>query len=121
MAFELYPSTLQDNFSKGSFSRVPGQNIVYSSMDTGPTKKRRRSTSRKDTIGGSIMLRDLTEYNTFDTWYRSTLQDGVKAFYFNDPVTQAQIVVSFKEGGMQYRDVGYNTYSVQMSLEVVNE
>lgn len=117
---ELYPSTLQENFNKGTFNRVPGKNIQYSEMEIGPLKKRRRSTLRRDKISGSILLRDLTEYNTFITWFTTTLQDGLKEFYFNDPVTQDQMVVTFSDGGLNITDVGYNTYSVSMVWEVVN-
>jgi len=117
---ELYPSTLQDNFSRGSFNRAPGKNIVYSTMEVGPIKKRRRSTLRRDKIEGTILLEDLTQYNTFITWFTSTLQDGLKEFYFNDPVTQDQMTVTFAEDGMNIRDVGYNAYTVSMVLEVIN-
>lgn len=118
---ELYPSTLQDNFSKGSFNRVPGVNIVFSDMETGPLKKRRRSTLRRDKISGSIMLRDTTEYETFMTWFTSTLQDGVKTFYFNDPVTQNQIIVTFASDGLTINDQGFETYRAAMVWEVVSE
>jgi len=118
---ELYPSTLQDNFERGSFNRVPGNNVVYSQMDVGPSKKRRRSTLRRDTINGSILLKDNTEYSTFMTWYTSTLQDGVRDFFFDDPALGTQMTVSFEEGGMQIRHVGFQTYSVSMILEVKSE
>lgn len=118
---QLYPSTLQDNFKKGTFTRIPGNNVIISTMETGPIKKRRRSTLRRDKITGDILLKDLTEYNTFITWYTSTLQDGVNDFYFNDPATQNQMIVTFAEGGMSLGDVGFQAYAVKMVLEVVSE
>ena len=117
---ELYPSSLQDNFDRGSFQRVPGNNLVISQTEVGPSKKRRRSTLRKDTISGQILLKDNTEYTTFITWYTSTLQDGVRDFYFNDPVLGTQLTVNFKESGMSISDVGFETYAVKMILEVKN-
>lgn len=118
---ELYPSTLQQNFSRGSFNRIPGNNTVSTNMETGPAKKRRRTTLRRDKISGNIILKTLTEYNDFNTWYTSTLQDGIKDFYFLEPATQNQITVSFMENGMQLSDVGHDTYAVKMVLEVVSE
>ena len=118
---EIYPSTLQDNFNRGTFRRTPGKNAVYAKMDSGPQKIRRRSTLRVDSISGNILLKDISEYITFQNWYTSTLKDGTLTFYFNDPITQAQLEVQFIEGGMDIADVGFETYSVKMSLEVVSE
>lgn len=118
---ELYPASLQNNFNRGTFRRVPGENKIYTKTDAGPFKVRRRSTLRKDTISGNILLRNLSEYNTFVDWYTSTLKDGVLSFYFNDPATQAQLTVQFTEKGMSISDVGFQTYAVQMQLEVISE
>lgn len=118
---ENYPSSLQENFNRGTFRRVPGNNVIISQTDIGPAKKRRRTTLRVDSISGNILLKDNDEWNTFFNWYTSTLQDGTKTFYFNDPVTQNQITVQFKERGLQWQDVGYQTYAVQMQLEIVSE
>lgn len=118
---ELYPSTLQDNFNRGSFNRVPGNNISITEMEVGPIKKRRRSTLRRDSINGSILLKDNTEYNTFMNWFTSTLQDGLKEFFFNDPATGTQLTVTFKKNGMAINDVGFQTYKAAMVLEVISE
>lgn len=118
---QLYPTTLQDNFNRGTFRRVPGENKIYTQTETGPFKVRRRTTLRRDKISGNILLRDLTEYNTFIDWYTSTLKDGSLTFYFNDPATQSQLTVQFTQNGMQISDVGFQTYAVQMQLEVISE
>lgn len=118
---EAYPSTLQDNFTRGTFKRAPGNNKVYSQTDTGPFKVRRRTTLRRDSISGNILLKDNTEYSTFMDWFTSTLQDGTLQFYFNDPVLGNQMTVQFEEGGMGISDIGFQAYSVQMSLEVISE
>ena len=118
---ELYPSTLQDNFNRGTFKRIPGENKIYSNTDSGPFKVRRRSTLRRDSITGNILLRDTTEYSTFLDWYTATLKDGSLSFYFDDPALGTQLVVQFLEGGMSISDVGFQTYAIQMQLEVISE
>jgi hypothetical protein len=118
---ELYPATLQDNFNRGSFNRTPGVNRIFSENETGPFKVRRRSTLRRDSISGSILLRDLTEYSTFIDFYTSTLQDGTLSFFFNDPALGNQLTVQFREGGMRISDIGFEAFTVQMVLEVVSE
>ena len=118
---QAYPSTLQDNFNRGTFRRVPGENKVYTKMDTGPQKVRRRTTLRVDQISGNILLRNLSDYNDFINWYTSTLQDGVLTFNFNDPATGDPLEVQFTQNGVQINDVGFETYSVQMQLEIVSE
>ena len=118
---QAYPVTLQDNFTRGTFNRVPGNNKVYSKTDTGPFKVRRRSTLRRDSISGGILLKDTAEYQTFMDWFSSTLQDGVLSFFFDDPALGTQMIVQFQEGCMQITDIGFQTYSVKMSLEVISE
>lgn len=118
---ELYPSTLQDNFNRGTFQRTPGENKVYSNTDAGPFKVRRRSTLRRDSISGNILLKNNSEYTTFINWYTATLKDGSLSFYFDDPVLGNQLEVQFKANGMSISDVGFQSYAVQMSLEVISE
>lgn len=118
---EIYPATLQETFTRGSFTRVPGNNLLFTETDSGPSKVRRRSTLRKDTIQGSILLRDNTEYAAFRTFYDTTLQDGVKSFFFSDPVDGSQLEVRFKEARWSLSDVGFQAYRVTMTLEVINE
>lgn len=118
---ESYPASLQENFTRGSFNRIPGNNVIYSETDIGPSKTRRRSTLRKDTIQGSIILKDNTEYNTFFTWFTTTLKDGTLSFTFDDPVTNNPIEVKFKESRWQLNDIGFQTYQVAMTLEVLSE
>lgn len=118
---QLYPSELQQNFDRGSFSRVPGNNVIYSEMEIGPTKKRRRSTLRKDTIEGTILLKDNNEFDVFLNWFTFTLEDGVNDFYFEDPVTKNQIIVGFQENGMSIDHIGFEAYRAKMVLEVKSE
>ena len=118
---ESYPISLQDNFNRGSFQRTLGSNKVYSEMDTGPSKVRRRSTIRKDLISGSILLKDNSEYSDFIDFYTSTLQDWALSFYFDDPALGNQMVVRFTEGSPLISDVGFQVYSVTMNLEVISE
>jgi len=117
---QTYPTELQDTFSRGSFRRVPGNNLIFSETDYGPSKVRRRTTLRKDTISGNILIRDNTEYSVFFDWFTNTLQDGVLSFLFDDPVTGNPIEVRFKQERFSISDVGYQAYSVSMVLEVVN-
>lgn len=118
---QAYPVELQECFSRGTFQRVPGNNVIYSETDTGPSKSRRRSTLAKDLIRGQIILKDNNEYSVFYTWFKQTLQDGVLSFDFKDPVTQNTIEVKFQSSRWSLSDIGFQTYSVQFNLEVVSE
>lgn len=118
---QTYPASLQECFTRGSFSRIPGNNVIYSETDFGPSKVRRRTTLRVDTIQGDILLKDNDEYNDFFTFFTSTLQDGTLSFNFQDPVTKNPIEVKFKEARFQLRDVGFETYRISMTLEIVSE
>lgn len=117
---QTFPASLQDAFTRGSFQRVPGNNLIFSETDTGPSKVRRRTTLRKDTIQGSILLKDNDEYSDFQTFVTTTLQDGVLSFNFSDPITGDPIEVRFKEARWSISDIGFQAYQVQMTLEVVN-
>lgn len=121
MAIQLYPSTIQDNFARGTYVRAPGNNVIESEMELGPPKRRRRSTSRRDRISGQITLDNNTQYETFMDWFTITLKDGTEYFYFNDPVTAAQMVVSFVNGAPEIRDIGFQAYSVSLTMEIISE
>lgn len=120
MAIQLYPATLQDNFNRGSYTRTLGDNVLKTEMDTGPLKKRRRTTKRRDTIAGTILLKNTTDYSTFINWITSTLVDSVNPFYFNDPALGNQMTVTFLSTPA-ISHVGFETYSVAMRMEVLDE
>lgn len=117
---ESYPASLQQTFSRGTFQRAPGNNVIYTQTDFGPSKSRRRTTLRKDLITGVILLKDNQEYDDFIDWFTSTLKDGTLSFIFSDPVTTNPIEVKFSEARFTVQDIGYRAYRVTMNLEVVN-
>ncbi len=92
MATAIFPASLPGPM-KESFNEALDDTIIRTSMDTGPTKRRRRFTARKDTL--NLVYRfDLTELATFRTFYGTTINDGATEYDMTHPITLATITVA---------------------------
>ena len=67
---------------------------LRTSMDTGPAKQRRRFTAATRNIGVPIVL-DGAQRQTFDTFFITTLEEGVLSFDWEDPVDDTTISMRF--------------------------
>jgi len=84
---EAWPVSLQQKLNVDSFQYSLGNTSVRSSMDVGPDKVRARFTDAVDTYSCSILL-DHDEVETFKTFYKTTINNGVDQFTFVDPFTE---------------------------------
>ena len=84
MATINWSSSLPQYVLRSNYSRNPKNNTIFTSMDVGPSKVRRRSTSTTDIVSISIAV-DIDELQTFETFYKTTLGYGVETFNFPDP------------------------------------
>lgn len=69
---------------------------VRTEMDAGPAKMRRRFTAASRLFSIPIAL-DGQQRQDFDTFYITTLQEGVLSFDWEDPVNDATVTFRFRE------------------------
>lgn len=110
-----WPVGLQQRLNSESFEMKYGSTSVRSDMDIGPAKVRSRFTDAVDTYTCSILL-DFAEKETLDTFFRTTLNNGVLPFLFNDPFTEVEASFRFVEAP-SIRALGGRTFQVSMSWE----
>ena len=85
MSNPAWPSTLPPPLSSGTTVEPAFDNVITTSMEAGPSKRRRRTTWVPDKFTTSVSL-DGDQVQTLRTFVETTLQD-VLPFDWVDPVT----------------------------------
>jgi hypothetical protein len=114
---EDWPAALQECLNESNFSFNKGDSALRSDMDVGPSKVRNRYTTSIDEVQGSINV-TTSEYTTFDNFFKNTLANGTKQFYFNHPITQVQTVFRFT-GPYQLVSIGGTNFRISFSWEIL--
>ena len=80
-----WPSYAKIKFAGFSQSRKPA--VTRSEMDIGPAKQIRTASRVMVTRPCQVWLDSLTDYNSFITWFRTSISHGADWFDWIDPVT----------------------------------
>lgn len=83
-----WPATLPQRLNRSNFSYTPEDGVIRTRMEQGPVKMRPRFTATTTVVTGTIVV-DRTQYQTLDTFYRTTTSYGVTPFDWVDPITEA--------------------------------
>ena len=84
-----WPSNVPNVFKNDSDSGSFKPQVLRTSMDKGPVKTRRKDTRLKSVISGQIIMSQ-TEFNSFVTWFNTSLGAGSLSFLFLDPYTDIE-------------------------------
>jgi hypothetical protein len=112
-----WPITLQTLWNEANFGLDAGDTTIRSEMDFGPSKVRRRTTVGIDRFTGSIYL-TTSQYSVFKTFFDVSLNGGVKTFYFNHPITEAQEVFRFI-GAYKITSLGAGQFLLNFTWEQI--
>lgn len=110
-----WPSTLQQRLNVRDFAISTEDTTIRTAMQTGYPKVRSRYTDAVDNVNCSINL-DITQYNTLQSFYKTTLGNGVLPFDFLHPITQTMTKVRFV-GPPKYTPLGGRVFVAQMTWE----
>lgn len=91
-----WPSTIPQTFDQNSFSYEPEDNLVRTSMETGPEKTRVRFTAVRTFVSGTMTM-SRAEYITLMNFHDSTTVFGTDPFTFEDPVTETNGDFKFRQ------------------------
>lgn len=109
-----WPATLPQRFERRGYKESPADNRLSAKTDTGPPKKRRRSTAGIKIHSGTMkMTRAQTEL--LETFYYDTIQE-VLTFNFPHPRKDGQAVVTFGDWEI-VEETGPDTWRVAITLE----
>ncbi len=112
---DTWPISLQQKLNVESFEVKIGSTSVRSDMDIGPAKVRSRFTDAVDGYQCSVNL-DFDEYSDFLLFYKTTLNNGVSQFLFNDPFTELPTAFRFASPP-SIRPLGGRVFQVGMIWE----
>lgn len=112
-----WPTTLPQEFPEDGFNLVLADNVIRSSMDIGPAKIRRRTTSNVTKLTGTLIL-DTTQLTAFETFYITTISYGSVYFTWVHPLTNASCTMRFTEPP-SYTPAGGSYTRVDMKLEIL--
>lgn len=90
-----WPATLPQNLFAGASEKEEESRLI-SAMDSGPASVRNRFTSAPIIVKTSIVLTG-EQKQTFDTFFRTTLNHGTSTFEWKEPTNDATVNYRFKE------------------------
>ena len=114
-----WPSTLPQLLEVSNFTLARASNVVETTMDTGPSFRRMRSSAVPQTVSGTM---DMTkaQYQTMEGFYSSTLGEGVLSFTWTHPVTGDAATMRFAvKNPYQITALGGIYFTVSLSLEIL--
>lgn len=110
-----WPVSLQQLLNQDSFDLQMGDTTVRSQMDVGLDKVRSRYTDAIDVYTSTINM-NMTDYQTLVDFYRTTLNNGVGTFSFNEPLTGDAATWRFANPP-EIRPLGGTYFQVTMKWE----
>lgn len=84
-----WPTIFQERLNQAGFKLAPQDVVIRSSNEIGPPKSRTRSTKRTDIYTGSITIK-IEEWDEWDAFFTTTLNNGVTSFLYKHPFTQVE-------------------------------
>lgn len=81
-----WPASLEQRVNEDGYGLQFGDPTMTSDMDSGPPKKRARSTKGID-IHDCTMRLKIDQYTVLKNFYKTDLNQGVLTFEFNHPIT----------------------------------
>lgn len=91
MSVPVWPASLPKAPLLQGFSRVPADNVVRTDNETGPPDSRPRSTASVEVVTATYRM-TAAQFETFKTFWRSSLAQGALAFDLPDPEDEALTV-----------------------------
>lgn len=120
MPAETWPIGFPQKLLREDNSGRLGDGLIETQPDIGPPISRPRSTAVVDELAGSVLLTE-AQLGQLKTFFRVTLAQGALPFYFPDQTTANDpVLVKFPKGrAPSWREVGPDTYRVQLTLSVL--
>ena len=114
-----WPLALQQKLNVSGFQKNLGDTRVTTEMDVGPKKVRSRFTRGVDTYSASILL-DFDDVSVFESFYKTTLNNGTLPFEFTDPFTETTAEFRFTpNSGVSISPLGGRVFQLDMNWELL--
>lgn len=113
-----WPVGVPATFEQDGYSFSSQNGALRSDMDIGPAKVRRRFTATVERHSGDIVMTK-AQFNTWKTWFNSTIGQGALDFNFTHPLDGTAIVARIVTKDPPYTAApdGQTAY-IRLSLEL---
>ena len=112
-----WPLDLPQNFQQSGYSEGNIDNVLSTTMTTGPSKSRPKSTEAYQPISGTMIL-TTAQRASFKTFYKDTIYFGAVSFSFPAPGDAPNFFkAKLKTQGISPRSG--NSWNLQMSIEIL--
>lgn len=91
-----WPATLPQQFLRDGFEGTSADNIIASSVSTGPAKTRRRTTAAVRPLSGTMIMTS-AQLATFRAFVSTTIAERSRPFTFPDPYGGSDLLVRMVE------------------------
>lgn len=117
MPNSVWPASLPQYVLAAGYQEDVPDTAVRTAMETGPAKMRRRFTAAPRAIKCSVRL-SLSQKDTLDAFFESTLAGGTLPFDWEHPVSRAPVTMRFT-GRPVYAPRTSNRMDARLELEVM--
>ena len=104
---------------KNGFSYNSGNSKIEASFESGSTMRKKTYRKVPDRFAGQIICTQ-AELEVLLNFYFKTLDEGIKAFIWSHPVSDAQISVLFVGEAPRYTSLEGDYFSFQAGYEIVD-
>lgn len=118
MSIPAWEATLPTRLVISGYGESPADNLLRTSMESGPAKQRRRSAAGVRPIDGKLIL-TATQLATFKTFYNTTLLSGSLRFSWVDPVDGTTAVEMRFTKVPSWSAISGTLFDVALSLEIM--
>lgn len=97
MTTPVFPSYAKIMFA--GYSQQRESALLRTEMESGPPRQSKVRSRVMITRSVKIYLQSLADFQSFETWYSTDINEGASWFNFNDPVTGSVKSARFSGGG----------------------
>ena len=112
-----WPTSLPQQISQRGYRESLADNVIRTSVDAGPEKRRRRFTSAVRPLSGSMTMTS-AQLDILTTFYDDDVASGALAFDFRAPRDQSTMLSVVLKQPPSWTNLGGDNYEVNLEMEL---
>ena len=112
-----WPASLPQQLSQRGYSESLADNVIRTSVDAGPEKRRKRFTAAVRPLSGSMVMTS-AQIDTMTTFFDTDLASGALAFDLNAPRDQTTTLSVVFRQPPSWTNLGGDSYAVTLEMEI---
>ena len=112
-----WPATLPQELNRRGYSESLPANVIRTSVDAGPEKRRRRFTAAVRPLAGRMIMASV-QLDTLETFFRDVIGDGALSFDFPAPRDPGSTLTVVFSSPPSWTNPGGDNYDVTLEMEI---